>query len=34
MKALETIGFSLAVIVIWVALLFFMIGGPNYPKRR
>jgi hypothetical protein len=34
MRALETIGFSLGVIIISVALLLFMMGGPNYPRRR
>ncbi len=34
MRALETIGFSLAVIIIVVALLLFLMGGPNYPRHR
>lgn len=30
MRALETIGFSLGVIAFTVALLLFLMGGPNY----
>jgi uncharacterized membrane protein (DUF441 family) len=33
MTALETIGFSLGVIIFTVGLLFFMIGGPTSRKH-
>lgn len=34
MRALETIGFSLAVIVIFAGTLLFLIGGLNYRHRE
>ncbi|WP_268983907.1 hypothetical protein [Streptomyces fuscigenes] len=34
MRALEAIGFSLAVIAIVVLLFLFMSGGPTYRKRE
>jgi hypothetical protein len=33
MKVLEAVGFSLGVIAIFVVLLLFLIGGPNYRKH-
>lgn len=34
MRALETIGFSLAVIIITVGLLLFLMGGPHYGHKE
>ena len=34
MRALETIGFSLGVMAFTVALLLFLMGGPNYRHRK
>lgn len=34
MRALEAIGFSLAVIAIVVLLYLFMTGGPRYRRRN
>ncbi len=33
MRALETIGFSLAVIAITVGLVLFLMGGPTYRRK-
>jgi hypothetical protein len=33
MRALETIGYSLLVIIFSLAVLFFMMGGPTYRDR-
>lgn len=33
MRALETIGFSLVVIIFTVGLLLFLMGGPSYRRK-